>query len=402
MIIAAAVAMALSLSAPTVRVLDNGTTVFVQAMPGAKTYSAQLFVRAGSTYQKAGEEGVFHLIEHLVFRSSDAQYRAELTGSWMNATTYREFTRYVVMGPSESWKDGLKCLVRLATSVRDVSFESLNTESRVVIEEIALQDLDHEADMDRALWKVVFPSSAWAMRTSGEPASIARMGRSELESAIAKHYTGTNIVIVVAGDVQTEEALEVCEELSRFPRGDHANLPTIPAANAGRSVAKSPAGVARVGLGFVAPGIHDANYAAFRVAIEALAGRYGLLTDAGLRTSVFFGPSEKGWLATFVLSGNDQPEEIERTAMQTLRAAATSLTDLHFSSAKAIVLSEIRAASRAPEKAAFRLGLGAIFGKPDFFASEAETTENVTIESVKQVLETLTPENATVIVWSKS
>lgn len=402
MIIAAIVAMALSFTTPTVKVLDNGVTVIVQPIPNSRTYSMQLFVRAGSAHQQPGEEGVFHLIEHLVFRSSDAQYRAEMSGSWMNATTYREFTRFIATGPSESWREGLQNLVKLIGSAREISFEALVTETRVVIEEIALQDLDSESAMDRALWKAAYPNSTWSMRTSGERDFIERISRDSIEAAIAKHYTGANMVIVAAGHLRMEEVLAECERLAGFPPGERSNIPLIPEIVPERSVSKTPDGIARVGFGFAAPGINNANYPAFRIAMEALAGRYGLLADAGLRTIMFFGPSEKASLATLVLSGKDEAEDIEKSALQTLRAAATSLTELHFSSAKAIVLSEIRAASKIPDRAAFRIGIGTIFGKPDFFSSEVEAIEHVTIESVKQALEALQPERATVIVWSKT
>lgn len=386
---------------PTIKVLSNGASVIVQTVPNSQAYSAQLFVRAGSAFQSTAQDGVFHLIEHLMFRSTDAQYKAEMSGSWMNATTYREFTCYSVNGPKESWKEGVRNLVKLVNSAQSLSLEALDTEKKVILEEIALQDLDAEAALDRSLWKAAYPNPPWNMRTSGTRESIRNIARDVIESAVSKHYVGANIILVVAGDLNGDEVLQESEDLSGLHKGNRAEVPPIPEPTAGRIVGQAPDGIARVGIGFFAPGIKDANYAAFRVAIECLTGRYGLLSDAGLRTSVFFGPSANGSLVTLIVSGKDDAEEVELSTLQTLRGAAKSLNELHFSNAKSVVLSKTRATFKSPESVAFRIGLGVTLGKTDFFATEGDLIEQVTIESVRQVLNSLQPENAVVMVWRK-
>ncbi|NCQ30004.1 MAG: insulinase family protein [Armatimonadetes bacterium] len=54
----------------TFRTLDNGVRVLVKENHGASLVSIQVWVRVGSRYETRENNGISHVLEHMVFRGS--------------------------------------------------------------------------------------------------------------------------------------------------------------------------------------------------------------------------------------------------------------------------------------------------------------------------------------------
>src|SRR5919198_891835 len=85
---------------PYVRhVLPNGLRVLVAPMPHTRSVSVALFFGMGARYEDASEQGIAHLVEHMVFKGS-ARYPTAQTisetiegvGGILNAATDKELT----------------------------------------------------------------------------------------------------------------------------------------------------------------------------------------------------------------------------------------------------------------------------------------------------------------------
>lgn len=401
--IAATAAILLAIpSTPAIHTLSNGATICLVPEQNSNGYAAQILVRSGSAYQSVETDGVHHLIEHLLFRpgNGEIQATAESNGSWMNGTTFREVSRFYVAGPASNWREGLNQLIKLIAS-KGISEDKLSIEKRIILEEIAIQDLDPDSAMDRELWSKAFGESPWALRTSGSPSGIERLSFEEVKTALNDHYTGENIVLVVTGSFDPTGALQIAEQLNALPRGKRMSPPSFPDIEFGRTAATSSYDTERVGFGFLAPGIGGINYSAVRIAIESIAGRYGTIADSQLVSRVFFGPSESGSLLTISISGQKPAIEIEKEVKEMLRAAPTALTQERFRNAKSAVLANVRATQRLPSAIGFQLGLGILFGDPQFGTKELERVDAVTQEEVVEALRLFSPENAVVLIWSK-
>ena len=66
-------------------------------MPHSNTVSVSIYVKAGSRYERYTEDGVFHFIEHMLFKGSEKRPKPELisgaienVGGLLNASTDRE------------------------------------------------------------------------------------------------------------------------------------------------------------------------------------------------------------------------------------------------------------------------------------------------------------------------
>lgn len=94
--------------------LANGLTVLVQEDKRFPLVSERLYVRAGSSYEKPGQEGISHLLEHMVFNSTATRPKGQVAraienvGGEINAATSFDYTVYLADLPSAHWTLGLE------------------------------------------------------------------------------------------------------------------------------------------------------------------------------------------------------------------------------------------------------------------------------------------------------
>jgi predicted Zn-dependent peptidase len=58
--------------------LGNGLTVLSEFMPGVRSVAIGAWVRAASVHESAGEMGVSHLLEHMVFKGTRRRTAQEI------------------------------------------------------------------------------------------------------------------------------------------------------------------------------------------------------------------------------------------------------------------------------------------------------------------------------------
>ena len=79
-------------------VLPNGARIVYEHMEGVRSASLGIWVGAGSRYEKYGEAGSAHFIEHMLFKGTSEYSAAQLAermdavGGQMNAYTTRDNT----------------------------------------------------------------------------------------------------------------------------------------------------------------------------------------------------------------------------------------------------------------------------------------------------------------------
>ena len=80
--------------------LSNGVRVLTEAMPHSLSASIGIWVENGSRYEEPHENGVCHLIEHLLFKGTKKRTAAQIAeqidavGGVLNAFTGKEYTCY--------------------------------------------------------------------------------------------------------------------------------------------------------------------------------------------------------------------------------------------------------------------------------------------------------------------
>lgn len=348
--------------------LENGAWLVAIRIPGAHTFSAQTFLRAGSVFEPAAESGSTHLLEHLLFADGEADAIAENAGFLLNATTYREFMRLHTTGPADAWRTGMKAVARL---LNKPAAASTDAEWKIIQQEDALARLDPDEAVHRSLWQSSASGSPWASLPMG---NAEKKPTASIAALHGRYAVGSNVVAVIAGDLPGEEGLRALRSAYEpLPAGSPLNAPKPPIWAGGRQGSFGT----RFGVGAAAPG-YDAHaaYLAIEVAIEALTAP-ARLQPLGLEAKSFLTPSSRGSLAIISFAATDGALGLPVRAG---RALEPPVSEAEFADAKARVKS--RYASATPTNCALTAGLSVLFtGRVINFAAESAVVTKAQVDA---------------------
>ena len=232
----AAVLVALLLSAaasghaavfnPTSFTLGNGLEVVVVENHRAPVVSHMIWYRVGSADEAPGESGVAHFLEHLMFKGTKTVPPGEFSkivarnGGTDNAMTSYDFTAYF----QSIAKDKLELVMGLEA---DRMTNLVLTDAEVLPEREVVREERRSRTENRpsAVLSEQANAAFWLNHPYGKPV-IGWMHEIEAlstEKALAfykLHYAPNNAVVVVAGDVTSDEVRAIAERTyGKIPRG---------------------------------------------------------------------------------------------------------------------------------------------------------------------------------------
>ncbi len=199
-------------------ILDNGFKVILTPHHAHKVISLQLFVRIGSCWEAEDEAGYSHLMEHLVFKSTERfpanqlTLRASYLGSNINAYTEFDSTCYYLTLSSRFGKEGLEILSEMA---RNANFSDLDFayEKGVVLEELNQYENDPEDFFLEKIPNLYFEESPYKKPIIGSKKSLSEATADKLRSFYRKYYRPENCFLIVNGDFDKGEFIE---EISHY------------------------------------------------------------------------------------------------------------------------------------------------------------------------------------------
>lgn len=214
--------------------LSNGVRVVLIGLPGVGSASVSVFVRTGSAHEGARLNGISHVVEHMAFkgtRTRDCQrinLDAERLGAEVNAHTDKDHTAFHMRGLAD---DAPRFVRMLGDIVRESTFpdEELERERRVILHEIADDEDDPLTIAFQAFDRECFGAHPAALPVIGRRANIERFTRDDLFGYVQRQYSGANVVIGVAGDVDAAAVLEAAQAaFGSLPRGQENTLSAPP------------------------------------------------------------------------------------------------------------------------------------------------------------------------------
>lgn len=201
------------------RRLANGMSIICVPQRMLHTASVSMYIRVGSRYETAAENGLSHLLEHMLYRGTpsfatahDQALALERLGATLYAATH---TDHGVMGlavPAENLSDAFSILAEVTTSPR---FSELETERRIIREEVleSLNDDGHQVDPDNISRALIFANHALGFPITGTLETLSSFQLDDLERHHRRHYTGENLVLCFAGDIEPQRCFEQAERL---------------------------------------------------------------------------------------------------------------------------------------------------------------------------------------------
>lgn len=205
--------------------LPNGIRVVSERHPDSRAVSLGLWVTTGTRDERVGQEGLSHLIEHLVFKGTKTRSAYQIAqsleslGGDLNAYTTKEYTCYHATVLHEHWETALDVLTDLVNNMRLAPRDFL-LEKGVILQEIAMSEDNHEDLIYDLLFREVYRGHSLAKPILGSVKSIAEMKRAEVMRHYRSAYGGGSIIISGAGRLNHEDLLRGVEKrLGRKARG---------------------------------------------------------------------------------------------------------------------------------------------------------------------------------------
>ena len=193
--------------------LPNGIRVVLEPMPYVKTAAFGVFVGVGSVCETKENNGISHMIEHMLFKGTETRSAKELAditarlGDTANAYTGKEYTAYYGVTIAEELPKLMEVLSdMLLHSVFDA--KSLSKEKGVICEEIDMynnspDDLVHEQAQKRA-WQ----GHPLSFQISGTKGIVRGMTREKILTFYKREYRPERMVLSVAGAFDKEKVME--------------------------------------------------------------------------------------------------------------------------------------------------------------------------------------------------
>ena len=248
-----------------VHALANGARVLVIPLPASQTVNVSIFIRTGSSHESRRLNGISHFVEHMAFKGTHARscqqinLDAERLGAEVNAHTDKDHTAYHMRGMAN---DAGRFIAMLGDIVRNSTFpaDELERERQVILHEVMEDDEDSLSTADKLFDKTWFGDHPLAQPVIGSRLNIGRFSRDELLGYVAAQYSGANVVVAVAGNVDVAAVMRDAEAaFGSMARGDE-NAVVAPR-YVGGVAAKAQASTSQshIVMGYPIATLHDAD-----------------------------------------------------------------------------------------------------------------------------------------------
>ncbi len=198
--------------------LDNGMRILVIPDHRAPVVTHMVWYRVGGVDDPFGLSGIAHFFEHLMFKGTEKIAPGDLSrivarnGGQDNAFTGHDFTAYY----QRIAKDRLPLVMELEADRMEnlnLSEENVATEREVVREERNMRvESDPTAQLREQMSAALFLSHPYGRPVIGWDEEIQQIGRQEAIDFYTHHYAPNNAMLVVAGDVEPMEVLDLARE----------------------------------------------------------------------------------------------------------------------------------------------------------------------------------------------
>jgi zinc protease len=193
--------------------LDNGLEVILLEDKAHPLASVQFWVKAGSLHEeKWTGAGLAHLVEHMFFKGTERRTAQQISqeiqalGGYVNAYTTFNRTVYWIDGVSQNvdgYLDILSDMARCST----FNPEELVKEQEVIRREFAMDNDDPQSAVQHVLQRMAFRDHPLQHPIIGHIEVFNQVGREDVVNFVQRHYAPNNCFVVIAGDIDQEEAL---------------------------------------------------------------------------------------------------------------------------------------------------------------------------------------------------
>ncbi len=203
-------------------VLDNGLTILTESIEHIRSISLGVWLRKGSRDEFPEDAGVYHFIEHMVFKGTEKRSTYEIArimdsiGGFNDAFTSKENTCFYAKILDEHLPIIFDIFSDILLYPR-FDREDLERERKVVHEEFKMVE-DNPSDLVHEILLENF----WAAHPLGRPIlgtlnSVNAFTSESLQERFLESYIPPNILISAAGNISHEKLVDAVQSYFTFP-----------------------------------------------------------------------------------------------------------------------------------------------------------------------------------------
>lgn len=403
-------------------VLDNGLTVIVHQDTSTPLACLNIMYDVGSRDEDPDRTGFAHLFEHLMFGGSvnipDYDGPLQLAAGSNNAFTSTDITNYYITLPVENletafWLESDRMLNLAFTE------KSLEVQRNVVVEEFRQRYLNQPyGDAWLLMRPLAFSMHPYKWATIGkEEKHIEEATMPMVKAFFEKHYRPKNAVMVVAGNVKTEEVKQLSEKwFGPIQKGEKParNLPVEPVqTEAKRLEVERPVPLDAIYISFHMCGKENDEYYKWDLLSDVLAGgkssrlHQKLVEEQRMFTSVNAFVMGERDPSLFTIAGHisqdrtiAEAEEAIWKEIELLRTESVGVTELEK------VKNQVEANHEFSEMNLLNRAIGLAYhellGDANSINEEAEKYQRITREDLQYLAhENLTVSNSSTLIYKR-
>lgn len=213
--------------------LPNGVLVLTETMPDVESVAFGVWADAGSVDEPAGEYGLAHFLEHMLFKGTETRSALQLAeeiedvGGQLNAFTERETTHLFARTLAEHLP---VAVTLLADMVCHSVFapQELDRERQVIIEEIRKYESLPEERIQDLIMEGLWYGGGLGHPILGSVESIQQLTREHLVLGWQRHFAAERVLVTAAGKFDHDHLVDMVASAFADLPAPHGPLPTSP------------------------------------------------------------------------------------------------------------------------------------------------------------------------------
>ncbi|MBB5265268.1 putative Zn-dependent peptidase [Catenibacillus scindens] len=198
------------------KILENHIRVVMEPMENYRSVSIGVWLEAGSADENKENNGVAHVVEHMLFKGTERRSAREIAdemaaiGDNLDAYTSKECTCYYTRTLGEYAYEALDILGDMLQHAK-IDGEDLRKELGVVLDEMDMYEDDADELCHELLQKEVWGDHPLGYIISGEKEVVRNFSASTVRRFMEDYYTGDHMLISVAGNFEPDKMLAAIE-----------------------------------------------------------------------------------------------------------------------------------------------------------------------------------------------
>ncbi|MEW6455897.1 MAG: pitrilysin family protein [Acidobacteriota bacterium] len=195
-------------------IMKNGMKIFLQERHSLPLVNIVTAVNAGSKNENDNNNGLSHLLEHLIlFRGTEYRTGQQIGedirryGAYFNAHTGLDLTTFEISVPSEYIDFALKNQKEILFNLK-LSEEEVENEKKIIIEEINDNLDDPKKYATSILFQELFKDHPYMNPAYGKKEIIENVNLEQIEQFYNKYFRSDNCAMTIIGDFNLSQVEE--------------------------------------------------------------------------------------------------------------------------------------------------------------------------------------------------